>query len=238
MGIRITGRIRSLAQVVFDHARVDAPRLYQIEPLPEENISGPWAAKDIAALLYRAKKLRLRATINHKEEINPYPEEPPYLQSVTTSIDIELVRMRDAGFDVPVENEIELLQNYTYNYYQDQDGNGVTFASRPYLDDGQWYLAASVYALSEEKTTAPSKVLIAQESSSGYPISANFEILGTNYEIPAKVILLETGGDPEIVVEDASCSIEVTEWWTYATKSGAPAWNATTGAPANGGPGA
>lgn len=32
--------------------------------------------------------------------------------------------------------------------------------------------------------------------------------------------------------------IEVTKWWPYKTTAGDPAWNATTGAPANGGPGA
>ena len=35
-----------------------------------------------------------------------------------------------------------------------------------------------------------------------------------------------------------TASIEITKWFEYATSTGAAAWNASTGAPANGGPGA
>lgn len=42
----------------------------------------------------------------------------------------------------------------------------------------------------------------------------------------------------EVTISGVSIALTVVEWFPYATKAGDPAWNTTTGAPANGGPGA
>jgi hypothetical protein len=42
-------------------------------------------------------------------------------------------------------------------------------------------------------------------------------------------------GDAEVITP---FRVKATEWWPYATTTGQPAWDAETGAPINGGPGA
>jgi hypothetical protein len=71
-----------------------------------------------------------------------------------------------------------------------------------------------------------------------FDFAGSLDILGNSLVLGMKVTPESESAGSNIAITSAAFAVTVEEWRPYATSSGDPAWNTTTGAPANGGPGA
>lgn len=232
------------ADLIGGTGRYDQPFDYRLEP--DEEITAPieLSLQDFCAMLYRAKKVRLLGSIQHKQETVDEEADPPEItySTVTTEIDVELQRTTE-DLMAYAQNERELLKSETFLVFYDDDGNSFALVSRPYLIDGDFVNAAGVYVLSvddQPENVEPKQVGFGiPYSGDFYSFTADLEILGTTYGFDCKSFLFGIpADDPDLYVISAELTVSVTEWFPYATKNGSAAWNTSTGAPANGGPGA
>lgn len=229
MGQRITHRSRP---------RVDFPFRYRTGTHGDYD-HGPFTLQQIVELLWRVKTLSVVASIT---------DASPTVFDLTA----EIPRV-DEFFD-PVTDESVMLQTvhgYGGIFYTSDDEVGIW--NFPYITgddvpgdetiikDGSdyWIQGDDGYSLATTNFLlewVSGDQFIAQGDGFGGG-TVNFEgslILSDGVPIPLKLYAGLTPGS----AESATCVITATEWFPYATTTGAAAWDTTTGAPANGGPGA
>lgn len=94
------------------------------------------------------------------------------------------------------------------------------------IETGEWPAGSKTIVLNVDITS--------QAISPRVIIAATLNLQGTPVDFPLEVYAI----DSAVELTGHAASIEITEWFPYATTAGAAAWNTTTGSPSNGGPGA
>lgn len=229
MGDRMTYRTRPRIDSIWAQGEQDTAANFAAA-----GYTGPFTRRQMMELWFRAKKIRVQASCDWANSGSG--------TSGSVSLDQTLVRQYTAdpfSPDVDIDDERILLQvwhaNVTLSFLYDLFF-GISYLSLetprsdvPVDENGEYWLSNS--------TASPLFVTDA----AGFDVTTN-----TSPDVSADL----TFSDGSVVTFDLAmtvagttstsnhaASIDITEWYPYADKSGDPAWNINTGLEINGGPG-
>lgn len=220
--------------------------------------TGPFTKDQVLALIWRVKKIKIVAEMSYtKEVLISAPEDPAEYeeQSFTKNIDVDMERIQEFGEDAGpailltkeqflsqiLDSQMVIFTSHTATE-EDPDitagwnfSFGLSGSMTKDENDGYWMnygIVASDNSEGDDLRWYPGE---ATPGGTEIDFTGTFVILGITISIP----MHSFGGVLGLVSTDsASFAATVTEWYPYATSTGAPAWSSTTGAPINGGPGA
>lgn len=214
---------------------------------PYDSLIGPLPMKAVVEILYRVAQLDFSLSITAD------PGGGDVTQTSSGSI-----RLQNSGSD---PTEIEVFKRHST--YMDNDPGGLFGETGPSFTFENVEATETAYLQPIDMVwggSAAEPAIFKDENGDfwlqgGFAFSTVFTdpITFDAHNLPLTVggwilidaqLVLSCGAFPikcgveGAVVSAASLTIEATEWWPYKTTAGADAWNTTTGAPANGGPGA
>lgn len=226
MGIRVTTRTRPRRDFPFTFGTTTAAAA------ATEKLAGPFTMAQLVELIFRVRKVRIVGEISHDRYIEPPPEEEPFTEASTTEVDIVLPRRNTSEIDTAeIADEVEMLIQSTVGlqfFDMPTSASFGGFLSSIQKDEtGGYWLDLNVAGSDETGVASFTSGFGGEED---FIIDAMLTIGGAAVAIPTRVIGFN--------VTAATCAVTIEEWWPYATSAGAAAWNTTTGAPVNGGPGA
>lgn len=199
--------------------------------------AGPFTLAQVMELMWRVKKLTIEADITSSDGADP-----PELTTETISVTVE--RSKSGTTLDAITNESELAaMNLEFGTIAFHDGVGaVAYFEFPLggqkidgnnlvgkdENDLWWTLYCGCYAQGANTGIASERDIY------GGTIFTTSLVLASG-TVPLRMSAYEQLGDEVTAV---TASITAVEWFPYATRAGADAWNTATGAAANGGPGA
>lgn len=236
--------------------------------IADNYLSGPFTRPDIIALLWRVKKLRIVASVTATATKEVFNETTEEFETVTTNytrdVDevLELVypsnwsseelqdeQIPDDDFLYAVTNSNEHrfrsvgeesgttggLFYFLCDQYSNDVGKDTGGALWIYLYGGAGTAVTGDAGLTvwEMKYGAAAGDDVTTKDFTG-----TLQIYDNTVNLVMRVRPSSTEAGDNTAITAASFAITVEEWRPYATTAGAGAWNATTGAPVNGGPGA
>lgn len=207
---------------------------------------GPMTREQLIQLIWRVREIEISGSISFTNfTTDPDAEDPTAAgDSETLSIDrtcIRIISGEVAFSPVARKNFLEENMGKAGSVTLEESGSGASFIlfvdkSKIYKDEvGKFWLEGGFNA----KTPSPdlrATVREALETDALEPdinFTGSITLLGTPVDFPMETFF--TSG--VYSVESASATIAPSAFYPYATTAGAAAWNTSTGAPANGGPG-
>jgi hypothetical protein len=253
-------RISSHSRLRFDFP-VGRGKTNDASAMDKAGWAGPFTRSQLVELFWRAKEIRITASGNYEYE------SPAGVLTGTLSLDVTLVRVDTVlGVTSPCD-ELDVFRGLmTSNYGQyeaEWEGYFTGGFGRVYIrlgaggllkDAAGWWLtpiASGGYAQTS-CGAIKSKTLEweagGDEETGTWDAGSAVVALRLNLsttESGTKAATLNLGGGTVAFPLQTSCdggsvssaTIEITKWFEYATSTGVAAWNASTGAPVNGGPG-
>jgi hypothetical protein len=214
------------------------------------NKIGTLTKQQVLALLWRVKKLRIVASMSYTVEA-AIPGDPDVAMSV--SVNRVIPRTFDEeGFEFGAELEakdfLKATMDFPYVRFEAFTDPDIAIfsivsgfdAAYILLDEAEDYWLPSAPECdtdSTDDTHRPSWSIAPPdyEVTTELLFTGTLEVLGASISIP---MIAKANSVGTVSVDAAAFAVTVEEWYPYATTAGAAAWNTTTGAPANGGPGA
>lgn len=235
MGHRITSRSRPRSDLPFPF-RVGYVETTDI-PTPTLNSTaegavGPFDLQGAVEFIYRVKAFTVSGTMSvdmgaGPESLTPpgpgTPEDPPAVSeldvfslSISDKYPYHLFAIADVPLDVGTTG------------YVSKDENGAFWV---------WF---TEYSFTAYKDAEGGNVIIgvigANDGAAGIIANVDVVLKSGTYPVQFAVGRMDATGDWEVI--SADLTLTATEWFPFATTAAAAAFNTTTGAPANGGPGA
>lgn len=238
---------------------------YTASEFASKGYIGPLKRSTLVALIWRVKKLRVEASVSYSWEVRIPDSDPPDTVTRSDSMDLSVDIERTGGIESSpgTSTFIALPELYftsanmgsidpfaEFSAYVEFQKLGVysfrgpraewTISQESFplgLDENdEYWINSGIYAL---KWGNDPEVGVSWGASSETPPpgggTTTLSLAGD--EIPLN-FGASVGGVGDVSVDSSSFSVQVTEWYPYANSQGQPCWNASTGAPINGGPGA
>jgi len=208
---------------------------------------GPLTMAAVIELIYRVKSINFLAHMTRQDEA---PGDP------SATIDVAF----DYDFDATVGagiGELEIFEAAAYS-----PGGGSVYSHPIFYESGEFDPGAGITPMATE-VVPPDSLTLAEifvTPAGDYYLAGVFGVGGGDgdyiaignssrgglFELIDASIVLSSGTFPVAVIAESaggqptssSLTLTATEWFPFATTAGAAAWDTTTGAPANGGPGA
>jgi hypothetical protein len=228
--------------------------------------AGPFTRAQLVELLWRAEEIRITATGNYEYVFSDLEGAVPL--TGTLSLDVLMTRVHTVpSTGTAPGDEVDVFRSLmTSNYGQfeaEWKGSAAGGSGGMYIRLGAdgllkdavgWWLTPGYGGYSQTTCGAiKSKTLEwgagGDEETGTWDAGSAIVDLRVNLsttESGTMAAALNLGGGLVPFPLQTSCdggsvsavSIQITKWFEYATSTGAAAWNASTGAPANGGPSA
>jgi hypothetical protein len=256
-------RISSHSRLRFDFP-VGRGKTNDASAMDKTGWAGPFTRAQLVELFWRAEEIKITASGDYEYVFSEVEGVEPL--TGTLSLDVTLVRVHSVSGVTSPGDELDVFRSLmTSNYGQYEAewvGSGASGVGSMYvrlgsdglLKDAAGYWLAPVGGYAQASCGAIISETLEWEAGgdeetgtwdAGSAIVDLRVILSTT-EAGTIAATINLGGGAVAFPLQTSCdggsvsaaTIAVTKWFEYATSTGAAAWNASTGAPVNGGPGA